>query len=114
MSNFNKETMIPDNSSDAFNNIYDDRDHADIFAEVLEEIEHQLWTKSKHSPGFNIEIDFHLPLDEGMVLAMKKVINIGNSSFMNEFPIFKGYAVGIFICADFLRIKASKPDINQN
>lgn len=105
--NYDDEHDNYDDEHDKYDN-YDDRDYTDIFNEILEEIDNQIWTKSKNSLGFSVYIKFQFPLQENIVLAMKKVINIRNPSFLREFPYLKKYAIGIYICSHFMIIKASK------
>lgn len=94
--------------------VYDDRHVCDIFTEVIEEIDGQLWAKSRASSNINVTVEFKYSLREEDVIAMRKIINIRNSTFMNEFPILKSFAVGIFISQDFVIIKASKSDLDKD
>lgn len=94
--------------------VYDDRHICDIFDEIVEDIEHQLWSQSRDSINFVIKVEFKYSIREENLTALRNVINIKNSKFMNDFPILRHFAVGIFISQDFIIIKASKLDLDED
>lgn len=80
-------------------------DYTLLIDTIIDDIHFQLDVYIKYST-FEIIVYFEKKIEGTIVDVLRKIINIDNAHFCNEFPILCEYIVEIYICEHFIRIIA--------